>query len=114
MEGGAADRKCSGAPVRACSPGSQHRFALVEESPNTERVSDSLSPNMEGAPSKRLAVAGWLTRPGWHNTILMDHAVVAKQTLKNHSEQIGKSERTMRAIYELILDSHPEVPSPQV
>ena len=98
----------SGAQATAPSPGTGNWFALVEEFPNVKSVSDPPSPNMEDAPSEHSGVEGRLTHLEWEDKILLDQAIVTKQTMLKHAEHIRKLERTMRAICELILQARPK------
>ena len=67
---------------------------------------------MEEAPSERLRCGNWLLQLEWENKMLLDQAVVARQTLKNHLELIDKLEQTTRPIYELVNDLHPKGEEP--
>ena len=90
----------SGARDRAPSPGTGQRFALVRRS-RTSRACRT--------------VEGRVTQLERENKILLDQAVVTKQTMLKHAERILKLERTMRAICELIPEARPkeeEAPKP--
>ena len=87
----------SGAWATAPSPGTGNLFALVEEFLNIRSVSDPPSRNAEDAPSEHSGVEGRLAQLDWEDKILLDKAVVTKQTMLKHAEHISKLERTMRA-----------------
>ena len=98
----------SRALATAPRPGAGNQFALVEEFPNVKSVSDLPSLNVEDAPSERSGVEGRLAQPELENRILLDQAVMAKQTMMKHAEHIRRLEETMHAICELILEARPQ------
>ena len=98
----------SGARAAAASRGTGNRFVLVEEFPNVKSVSDPPFTNVDDAPSEHSVVEGRLAQLEWENKILLDQAVVTKQTMLKHAEHISKLAQTMRAICELILEARPK------
>ena len=98
MDEEAAAATSSGAQATAPSPGTGNWFALVEEFPNVNSVPDPPSPNVADALSEHSVVEGRLAQLEWENKILLDQAVVTKQTMLKHAEHIRKVERTMGAI----------------
>ena len=114
MDEGAAAVMNSGARAKSPCPGAGNRFALEEEFQNVKNVSEPPSPNVDDAPNEHPVVKGRLAQLEWEDRILLDQAIVTKQTILKHAEHICKLERTMRAICELILEARPneEVPKP--
>ena len=108
MDKEAAAVTTSGARATVPSPVTGNRFALVEEFTNVKSVSDPPSPNVEDAPSEHSGVGWRLAQMGLENKILLDQAVVTKQTMLKHAEHIRKLERTRRAVCELIPKVHPK------
>ena len=81
-------KRSSSAWLPAHSPGRHRRFALVEEFGNNKSVSDSPSPNVEDKPREHLGVEGRLPQLELEHKILLDQAVVAKQTLTAVSQSL--------------------------
>ena len=63
---------------------------------------------MVDAPSEHSDEQPWLVQLEPENKILLDQAVVTKQAVLKHAEQIRKLERTMREIWELKLEARQE------
>ena len=76
------------ARATAPSPGAGNWFAMVEEFPNVKSVWDPPSRNAEDAPSEHSGVGGRPAQLERENKILLDPAVVAKQTMVNNAEHI--------------------------
>ena len=100
--------RSSGARATAPRPRTGKRFEVVEEFLNVNSVSDPLSPNVEDAASEHSGVEGCLAQLEWENKILLDQAVVTRETMLKHAEHIRKVEQTMRAIFELIPEARPK------
>ena len=94
-------------------PETGNRFALVEEFRNVKSVSDPPSPNVADAPSEHSRVEGCLAQLECENKILLDQAVVTKQTMLKHAEHLHKLQRTMRATCEFILEARPKEEAPK-
>ena len=84
MEKEVAALMSSGAQTRAASPGANGRCALVEEFPNTKSVFDPPSAKVDDGFSEHWAVEGPLSQLEGENKIVLDEAIVAKQTPKKH------------------------------
>ena len=105
----------SGARATVLSPGTGSGFVLVEEFRNVKSVLDAPSPNLEDDPSEHSGVEGRLAQLECSNKILLDQAVVTKQTMLKHAEHIRKLKRTLWAICDLKLAARrkkEEVPKP--
>ena len=103
----------SGARNTAPCAGTGNWFALLDEFPNVKSMLHAPSPNVEDAASEHSGVEGPLAQLEWEYEILLDQAVVMKQTLLRHTENIGKLERTMCEIFELILEARQKEESPK-
>ena len=97
-----------GARATGPSLGASNRFALVGKFPDGKSVSDPLFPNVKDAPSEYSGVAERLAQLEWKNQILLDQAVMVKQTMLKHAEDIREFDWGMWAICDLIPEARPK------